>query len=50
MIERGRGHIIAINSSAGLVPNTQMVPYCAAKYGLRGNRMVPLKNCILKYY
>ena len=37
MIERGRGHIIAINSSAGLVPNTQMVPYCAAKYGLRGS-------------
>ncbi|CAH0727620.1 unnamed protein product, partial [Brenthis ino] len=36
MIERRRGHIVAINSSAGLSACTQMVPYCAAKFGLRG--------------
>ncbi|XP_049883081.1 17-beta-hydroxysteroid dehydrogenase 13-like [Pectinophora gossypiella] len=36
MIERRRGHIVAINSSAGLMPCADMVPYCAAKFGLRG--------------
>ncbi|XP_014362612.2 estradiol 17-beta-dehydrogenase 11 [Papilio machaon] len=36
MIEKRRGHIVAINSSAGLMPCAEMVPYCAAKYGLRG--------------
>ncbi|GBP38688.1 hypothetical protein EVAR_22336_1 [Eumeta japonica] len=36
MIERRRGHIVAINSSAGLVPAADMVPQCAAHYGLRG--------------
>ncbi|XP_075981083.1 17-beta-hydroxysteroid dehydrogenase 13-like [Anticarsia gemmatalis] len=36
MIERRHGHIIAINSSAGLMPCADMIPYCAAKFGLRG--------------
>ncbi|CAK1602443.1 unnamed protein product [Parnassius mnemosyne] len=36
MIERRHGHIVAINSSAGLLPCADMVPYCAAKFGLRG--------------
>ncbi|KAI8438952.1 hypothetical protein MSG28_011265 [Choristoneura fumiferana] len=36
MIERRQGHIVAINSSAGLAPCADMVPYCAAKFGLRG--------------
>ncbi|KAJ0182269.1 hypothetical protein K1T71_001638 [Dendrolimus kikuchii] len=36
MIERRHGHIVAINSSAGLMPYADMVPYCAAKFGLRG--------------
>ncbi|XP_063616402.1 epidermal retinol dehydrogenase 2-like [Cydia splendana] len=36
MIERRRGHIVAINSSAGLMPCADMAPYCAAKFGLRG--------------
>ncbi|XP_013133176.1 PREDICTED: epidermal retinol dehydrogenase 2-like isoform X2 [Papilio polytes] len=36
MIEKRRGHIVAINSSAGLMPCADNVPYCAAKYGLRG--------------
>ncbi|XP_026498070.2 17-beta-hydroxysteroid dehydrogenase 13-like [Vanessa tameamea] len=36
MIERRHGHIVAINSSAGLMPYVDMVPYCAAKSGLRG--------------
>ncbi|KAM3967840.1 17-beta-hydroxysteroid dehydrogenase 13 [Aphomia sociella] len=36
MIERRHGHIIAINSCAGLMPCPDMVPYCAAKFGLRG--------------
>lgn len=37
MIEKRRGHIVAINSSAGLMPCSDMVPYCAAKFGLRGD-------------
>ncbi|CAG4977071.1 unnamed protein product [Parnassius apollo] len=37
MIEKRHGHIVAINSSAGLLPCADMVPYCAAKFGLRGN-------------
>ncbi|KAI5636715.1 short chain dehydrogenase domain-containing protein [Phthorimaea operculella] len=36
MIERRRGHIIAINSVAGLMASADMAPYCAAKFGLRG--------------
>ncbi|XP_047520646.1 17-beta-hydroxysteroid dehydrogenase 13-like [Pieris napi] len=36
MIERRQGHIVAINSSAGLLPCPDMIPYSAAKYGLRG--------------
>ncbi|XP_063826958.1 17-beta-hydroxysteroid dehydrogenase 13-like [Ostrinia nubilalis] len=36
MIERRHGHIVAINSSAGLMPCADMIPYCAAKFGLRG--------------
>ncbi|CAH2989119.1 unnamed protein product [Chilo suppressalis] len=36
MIERRQGHIIAINSSAGLMPCPEMIPYCAAKFGLKG--------------
>ncbi|CAG9796327.1 unnamed protein product [Diatraea saccharalis] len=36
MIERRHGHIVAINSSAGLMPCPDMIPYCAAKFGLRG--------------
>ncbi|CAK1540319.1 unnamed protein product [Leptosia nina] len=36
MIKRRQGHIVAINSSAGLMPCSDMVPYCAAKFGLRG--------------
>ncbi|XP_022822143.1 17-beta-hydroxysteroid dehydrogenase 13-like isoform X1 [Spodoptera litura] len=36
MIERRHGHIIAINSSAGLMPCADMIPYCAAKFGLKG--------------
>lgn len=37
MIERRHGHIIAINSSAGLMPCADMIPYCAAKFGLKGS-------------
>ncbi|XP_060806328.1 17-beta-hydroxysteroid dehydrogenase 13 [Amyelois transitella] len=36
MVERRHGHIVAINSSAGLIPCADMIPYSAAKYGLRG--------------
>ncbi|KAJ8735865.1 hypothetical protein PYW07_007485 [Mythimna separata] len=36
MIERRHGHIVAINSSAGLMPCADMIPYCAAKSGLKG--------------
>ncbi|CAH2102103.1 unnamed protein product [Euphydryas editha] len=36
MIERRYGHIVAINSSSGLMPCADMVPYCAAKSGLKG--------------
>ncbi|VVD05753.1 17-beta-hydroxysteroid dehydrogenase 13-like [Leptidea sinapis] len=36
MIERRQGHIVAINSSAGLMCSGDIAPYCAAKFGLRG--------------
>ncbi|XP_028036230.1 17-beta-hydroxysteroid dehydrogenase 13-like [Bombyx mandarina] len=36
MVDRRYGHIVAINSSAGLMPCADMIPYCAAKFGLRG--------------
>lgn len=36
MIERKHGHIVAINSSVGLMPFADVAPYSAAKFGLRG--------------
>ncbi|CAB3256252.1 unnamed protein product [Arctia plantaginis] len=36
MVDRRYGHIISINSSAGLMPYADMIPYCAAKFGLKG--------------
>ncbi|KOB75284.1 putative osbpl1a, partial [Operophtera brumata] len=39
MIERRHGHIVAINSSAGLMPCADMIPYCAAKFGLKELRL-----------
>lgn len=36
MVERGRGHIIALSSIAGIVGLTNLVPYCASKFAVRG--------------
>jgi all-trans-retinol dehydrogenase (NAD+) len=36
MIERKRGHIVAISSLAGLLGLPRAISYCATKYGVRG--------------
>ncbi|XP_067626176.1 epidermal retinol dehydrogenase 2 isoform X2 [Eurosta solidaginis] len=36
MKQQGRGHIICISSIAGIVGLTNLVPYCATKYAVRG--------------
>ncbi|XP_011200771.2 epidermal retinol dehydrogenase 2 isoform X2 [Bactrocera dorsalis] len=36
MKQQGRGHIICISSIAGVVGLTNLVPYCATKYAVRG--------------
>lgn len=36
MYEAGRGHIIAMSSIAGIVGLTNLVPYCASKFAVRG--------------
>jgi short-subunit dehydrogenase len=34
MLARGHGHIVGISSTAALVPNPRMAPYCASKVAL----------------
>jgi len=36
MIEKNRGHIVALSSVAGLVGLTNLVPYCGSKFAVRG--------------
>jgi 3-oxoacyl-[acyl-carrier protein] reductase len=36
MLERGRGHIITVSSTAGVKPFALETAYCAAKYGVEG--------------
>lgn len=36
MYEKKRGHIIALASIAGIVGLTNLVPYCASKFAVRG--------------
>lgn len=36
MIEKGRGHIIAMSSMAGMCGLNNLVPYCATKFAVRG--------------
>jgi all-trans-retinol dehydrogenase (NAD+) len=36
MIKRNHGHIVSINSIAGLAGNPGMVDYCASKFGAYG--------------
>lgn len=36
MYEAGKGHIIALSSIAGIVGLTNLVPYCASKFAVRG--------------
>lgn len=36
MVAKGRGHIIAMSSMAGLCGLNNLVPYCATKFAVRG--------------
>ncbi|XP_015175474.1 PREDICTED: short-chain dehydrogenase/reductase family 16C member 6-like isoform X2 [Polistes dominula] len=36
MIEKNHGHIVAISSMAGMVGLSNLVPYCASKFAVRG--------------
>uniref|UniRef100_A0A1L8E4X0 Short-chain dehydrogenase/reductase 3 n=1 Tax=Nyssomyia neivai TaxID=330878 RepID=A0A1L8E4X0_9DIPT len=36
MMEKNRGHIVSISSVAGLIGATNVVPYCATKFAVRG--------------
>lgn len=36
MIEKNRGHIVALSSVAGLVGFKNLVPYCGTKFAVRG--------------
>lgn len=36
MIKKKRGHIVALSSIAGVVGLTNLVPYCASKFAVRG--------------
>ena len=36
MIDRNYGHIVAMSSMAGLMGLSNLVPYCGAKYAVRG--------------
>jgi len=37
MIKRNHGHIVALSSIAGIVGFSNLVPYSATKYAVRGN-------------
>lgn len=37
MIERNHGHVVALSSMAGVLGLTNLVPYCASKFAVRGN-------------
>lgn len=36
MVAKGRGHVIAMSSMAGLCGLNNLVPYCATKFAVRG--------------
>lgn len=36
MVEKNRGHIVAMSSMAGLMGFQNLVPYCGSKYAVRG--------------
>ena len=36
MANKNRGHIVALSSMAGLIGFANLVPYCGAKYAVRG--------------
>jgi len=41
MQEKNRGHIICLSSIAGLVGISNLVPYCATKFAVRGLMEAP---------
>lgn len=47
MIEKNHGHIVALSSLAGLSGFENLVPYCASKFAVRGNRIQQLKRYVL---
>lgn len=36
MMERNKGHIVALSSMAGLLGLRNLVPYCGSKFAVRG--------------
>lgn len=36
MVAKGRGHVIAMSSMAGMIGLNNLVPYCATKFAVRG--------------
>ena len=36
MLEKNHGHVVAISSMAGIIGVTNLVPYCATKFAVRG--------------
>ncbi|XP_076047128.1 17-beta-hydroxysteroid dehydrogenase 13-like isoform X2 [Oratosquilla oratoria] len=36
MIQRNRGHVVSISSVLGYMGRSQVVPYCASKFGVKG--------------
>lgn len=36
MVQRNRGHIVAMSSMAGVIGLENLVPYCGSKFAVRG--------------
>uniref|UniRef100_A0A1B0GJD2 Short-chain dehydrogenase/reductase 3 n=1 Tax=Lutzomyia longipalpis TaxID=7200 RepID=A0A1B0GJD2_LUTLO len=60
MFEKNRGHLVSISSVAGLIGATNLVPYCASKFAVRGmmealfeefrEHKIPIKSTIIYPY
>lgn len=53
MIQRKYGHVVALSSIAGIFGQSNIVPYCATKFAVRGKTDVHIITFffnILRYY